>query len=244
VTMAVMDGKAIQHAVCAIANCNRPLDNYKDGRFCATHVRAADEGAPGLQLRPHLPDVNGLAGNRVDHVFRPRAVYCVQTIQWACGYPIAWKKFYDSESVANVFDFIDEVWASYPLLRPCFIAYDKACAFLAHLQTSHPNSSWIEVTRFIVDTWHYIGHRADDILCRTFCNPAPADGSQPDLVIERTDNNGRTHRTRAFNLETAEQFNSWLDRYKNLLEQMSATAHDFTMHSLFLLYTEIVDARI
>lgn len=55
--------------------------------------------------------------------------------------------------------------------------------------------------------------------------------------------NGQVHRTRAFNLETAEQFNSWLDRYKSLLEQMSATSHDFVVHSLFLLFAEIVDQR-
>lgn len=286
-----------------MATCNRSLDNYKDGRFCAAHeealgdrcgiipcgrprildrgrkfyvcdlpehiaffqayqrrfgrmhyagvqrvirqqVRAEEEGQPGLQLRARLPDVNGRPGNEVEHTFRPRTVYCIETIQWACGYPIAWAKLYDAEAPANVVRFLFGTWVHHPALRPSFIAYDKSCVILAHLQTTHPNSSWIDSTRFIVTPWHYIGHRADDELCRTFCNPAPANGSQPDLVLERIDDTGRTHQTRAFNMETAEQFNSWLDRYKSLLEQMSATSHDFVMHTLFFLYTEVVNKRI
>lgn len=183
-------------------------------------------------------------------------VYCIQTIQWACGYPIAWTKLYDSESTSNVAHFLFDTWdpppAQVPAIlapvppppKPSFVAYDKACALLAHLQTTHRDTPWIETTRFVVNPWHYIGHRADDALCRTLCNPAPADGSQPDLVIDRVDANGTVHRTRAFNLETAEQFNSWLDRYKSLLEQMSATSHDFVVHVLFFLYAQEVNRRI
>ncbi|KZV97169.1 hypothetical protein EXIGLDRAFT_608346, partial [Exidia glandulosa HHB12029] len=316
VTIAVMDGKVIQHAICAVDACRRPLDNYRNGRFCAVHlplygdqcgiipcgrpratrfgekflacdypphkaffesyqrrfgrlnfagvqrvirqqVQAADEGNPGLQLRARLPDVDGLEGNLVVHTFRPRMTYCIQTIQWACGYPIAWAKLYDSESTGNVARFLFDVWDLQiaavlppppppppPPPKPSFIAYDKACGLLAHLQTSHPLSPWITATRFIVNPWHYIGHRADDDLCRTLCNPAPADGSQPDLVLDRPGPNGTVLRTRAFNMETAEQFNSWLDRYKSLLEQMSATSYSFVVHTLFFLYAKDVTRRI
>lgn len=161
-------------------------------RVIRQQVRAAEEGEPGVQLRPQLPDIDRRPGNEVEHVFRPRAVYCIETLQWACGYPIVWTKFYKSESTRDVYKFLNDVWDD-PSTYPSFVAYDKACALLSHLQTSHADSLWFQSTRFIVDTWHYIGHSAEDILCRTFCNPAPADGSQPDLILERADVNSVLH---------------------------------------------------
>ncbi|KAJ6526051.1 hypothetical protein B0H19DRAFT_904302, partial [Mycena capillaripes] len=56
-------------------------------------------------------------------------------------------------------------------------------------------------TKFIVDAWHYIGHRATDILCRLSYNPAPENGSQLHLVLVEEDINGVWHQTCAFNTE-------------------------------------------
>jgi hypothetical protein len=42
---------------------------------------------------------------------------------------------------------------------------------------------WKRTTHFIVDAYHYNNHSVLDILCRTWCNPAPSDGSAPNLVI-------------------------------------------------------------
>ncbi|KZV91965.1 hypothetical protein EXIGLDRAFT_587116, partial [Exidia glandulosa HHB12029] len=243
INMAVIDGKVIQHWICAVPNCPRPLDNYKNGRFCKPHLDLAQQGNDGVQNRVHLPDIDGIPGNQVPHTLRPRSVHCIQTAQWACGYPIAWTKFYDSESLTQVYTFLSWIWPN-PLTRPTYISYDNACKLLRHIVTQHFGDQWIQVTRFLVDTWHYINHVADDDVCRVWCNPVPMDGSQPDLVLEKRDINGNLHQTRAFNMETAEQFNSWLDRYKGLLEQMTATSHDFVMHTLFMLYGEMVEERI
>ncbi|KAJ7730074.1 hypothetical protein DFH07DRAFT_756457, partial [Mycena maculata] len=49
---------------------------------------------------------------------------------------------------------------------------------------------WLSTTKFLVDAWHYIGHCATDILCRPWCNPAPTNGSQPDLILVEEDTNG------------------------------------------------------
>jgi hypothetical protein len=68
--------------------------------------------------------------------------------------------------------------------------------------------------QLIVDAWHYVGHHATDVLCRTWCNSAPANGTQLDLVISQKDDNGRVHLTRAFNSETAEQLNAWLSGFE------------------------------
>ncbi|KAJ7355287.1 hypothetical protein DFH08DRAFT_653637, partial [Mycena albidolilacea] len=58
--------------------------------------------------------------------------------------------------------------------------------------------------QIIVDMWHYIGHCATDTLCRLWCNPAPKNGSQPDLILGEQDANGINHQTRVFHTDTAE----------------------------------------
>ncbi|KAJ7903289.1 hypothetical protein B0H13DRAFT_1621066 [Mycena leptocephala] len=91
---------------------------------------------------------------------------------------------------------------------------------------------------------HYIRHRATDVLCRLWCNPAPTNGSQPDLVLVNADDNRRTRMTCAFHIETAEQLNAWLNGFKAQLRQMSATNYDFCVDVLMLLYKEMVEGRM
>ncbi|KAJ7938559.1 hypothetical protein B0H13DRAFT_1563347, partial [Mycena leptocephala] len=145
-------------------------------------------------------------------------------------------------TIAQQFGF--EKGASHVDSKPSFLAYDDACNLLRHIVTQNPNSAWLSSTKFIVDAWHYIGHRATDILCRVWCNPAPTNGSQPDLIAIQVDNNGRQHTTRAFNTETAEQLNAWLNGYEAQLRQMSDTNYDFSVHVLMLLYKELVDKKV
>ncbi|KAJ7932910.1 hypothetical protein B0H13DRAFT_2227444 [Mycena leptocephala] len=296
--LAVMDGKTISHRICAISICERPLVNYKNGRFCQDHLGMRficgiipcgrpvhSDGAvtcdneshkewhqkylnrfsrlsfPGVQrvirrqagqneanllpsLHTELPELNGTPGNDVVHTFRARSTYCLQTVQWSCGCPIGWGKCYRSESSSQVLGIIDRIWESHPQSRPSFLAYDDACNLLRHIVTQNPNSLWIQSTKLIVDAWHYIGHQAADILCRVWCNPAPTNGSQPDLISVSIDDNGRTHTTRAFNTETAEQLNAWLNGYEAQLRQMSNINYDFSVHVLMLLYKELVDKRV
>ncbi|KAJ7221190.1 hypothetical protein C8J57DRAFT_1254047 [Mycena rebaudengoi] len=301
VRLAVMDGKTITHRICAVSICEKPLVNFKNGRFCRDHLdmrlicgiipcrRSVEfEGAltcnneshkdwhrkylnrfshlsfPGVQrvircqaagqqhgpeapaLQSALPELNGTAGEDVAHTFRARKTYCLQTVQWSCGCPIGWGKCYRSESSSQVLGIINKIWEAHPNSRPSFLAYDDACNLLRHIVTQNPTSVWLTSTKFIVDAWHYIGHRATDVLCRVsmWCNPAPSNGSQPDLISVRVDDNGRTHTTRAFNTETAEQMNAWLNGYEAQLQQMSDTNYDFCVHVLMLLYKELVDARV
>ncbi|KAJ7433121.1 hypothetical protein B0H11DRAFT_1759289 [Mycena galericulata] len=195
-------------------------------------------------LHSELPQLNGMAGENVVHTFRARSTHCLQTVQWSCGCPIGWGKCYRSESSSQVLKIIDKIWESHPDSRPSFLAYDDACNLLRHIVTQNPNSTWIKSTKFIVDAWHYIGHRATDLFCRTWCNPAPTNGSQPDLITVSIDDNGRTHTTRAFNTETAEQLNAWLNGYEAQLRQMSDVNYDFAVHVLMLLYKELVEKRV
>jgi hypothetical protein len=70
------------------------------------------------------------------------------------------------------------------------------------LHTSISKGSWESIrkktTWFIVDAYHYINHHTSDFLCQKWCNPAPMNGSAPDLVVEE-DEQGRQHYKWAFN---------------------------------------------
>jgi hypothetical protein len=82
------------------------------------------------------------------------------------------------------------------------------------------------------------------VLCRTWCNPAPANGTQPDLVIAQEDDSGEVHLTRAFNTETSEQLNAWLNGFEAQMRQMTDYNFDFFMHSILLIYKDAVEKRI
>lgn len=200
-------------------------------------------GRPALQLQ--LPPLDGTPGEEVVHTFRAKTTYCLETIQWACGMPVGWGKCFKSESSPQVLEILNRVWPpAREDLRPSFIAYDDACDLLRHIVTQDFQSPWVQSTKFIVDAWHYIGHKATDVLCRLWCNPAPCDGSQPDLILIEEDNHGESHQVRAFNLETAEQFNAWLDGFEAQMRQMTDVNYDFFVHALFLLYADVVTQRI
>lgn len=212
------------------------------------HIEELGNGvaAPGNvpPLRIVLPPLGETAPEDVVHTFRAQSVYCIQTVQWACGMPIGWGKCYRAESSPQVLAILNRIWDGHDALRPGFIGYDDACDLLRHIVTQNPNDRWIKSTKLVVDAWHNIGHRATDVLCRTWCNPTPKNGSQPDLVRVETDASGNKHQTRAFNTETAEQFNAWLSGYEAALRQMSDVNFDFFVHVLFLLFTEEVEKRI
>ena len=48
------------------------------------------------------PGPNGEDGSQVSHRFKADKIYCVQTIQWACGVPVGWGTCYKSEGVSQV----------------------------------------------------------------------------------------------------------------------------------------------
>ncbi|KAJ7787216.1 hypothetical protein B0H14DRAFT_3581083, partial [Mycena olivaceomarginata] len=203
---------------------------------------AADNGGVIPALRVELGPLGDTPGDQVVHTFRAKSTYCLQTVQWACGFPIGWGKCYRSESPPQVLAILDRIWLDHPESKPSFVAYDDACSLLRHIVTQDPHSAWLRTTKFVVDAWHYIGHRATDILCRLWCNPAPTNGSQPDLILVEEDANGTKHQTRAF--KTAEQLNSWLNGFESQLRQMSDVNYDFFIHVLMMIYAERVKKQV
>ena len=68
-------------------------------------------------------------------------------------------------------------------------------------------SNW-KTSQFIVDLYHYINHHTTDYLCHKWCNPAPFNGSAPNLVIVENNVNGNPHYKHAFNSQACEQLNA------------------------------------
>ena len=87
----------------------------------------------------------------------------------------------------NILGWLKEV---YPFQedRPAYVCIDKTCAIM---KTAIINQTiwneWKNTTHFIMDSYHYTNHCATDKMCRTWCNPAPQNGSAPNLVGEQID---------------------------------------------------------
>ncbi|PPQ93777.1 hypothetical protein CVT25_013582, partial [Psilocybe cyanescens] len=122
----------------------------------------------------------------------------------------AWTKFDRSESTTNILRYLQSV---YKTKESChdYICIDKGCQVL---QTAITNGSWDtmwkKTSRFIVDTYYYINHQANDYLCRKYCNSSLGDGSALNLVMIAYDDNGNAYAQKAFNTQVCEQLNAWL----------------------------------
>jgi hypothetical protein len=143
-------------------------------------------------VQPHDQPAPQRSGPQLKHHFIAPRFYCVETICAPCGVVIAWTKFDKAESPTHILDFLDAVYPD-ATKHPDYVCIDKACLLLRHAITSGRWNSWKETTRFIVDSYHYINHRTTDYLCRKYCNPAPLNGSAPNLVEIQQDKHGQPH---------------------------------------------------
>jgi hypothetical protein len=105
------------------------------------------------------------------------------------------------------------------------------------LCTSVSNGSWERwkyTTRFIVDAYHYTNHQASDRLCRIWCNPAPLDGSAPNLVLVEKDKQGRPYYKHAFNTQAR-----WLSPcgFNQILKRMSLRNFDWFLHTMLFYHS-------
>ncbi|KAF8868055.1 hypothetical protein BD779DRAFT_1615563 [Infundibulicybe gibba] len=195
----------------------------------------------GLQRNNQPHDESAPEAKRKNY-FGPSRFYCVETICAPCGVVIAWTKFDKAESPTNILQFLEDVYPTEES-RPAYICIDKACLVL---RTSIANKSWemwSRTSRFIVDSYHYINHRATDYLCRKWCNPAPLDGSAPNLVVVATDNNGKPYYQRAFNTQASEQLNSWVGGFESILRRMTPGNFNWFLHVMLFYHTRYVIDR-
>ena len=211
-------------AKCRVHDCQAPKINPSQaceqhqrewGKYLESHSRENLSGVRRILRRPGetLPWQPNVQRNIQPHdqdvpepqkknYFSPNRFYCVETICAPCGTVIAWTKFAKSESPTHILEFLASVYPTEES-RPDYICIDKACLLL---RTSINNKSWDEwkkTTRVIVDAFHYKNHSKDDTLCRAWCNPAPTDGSAPNLVIPAVDKNGQPCFKKAFNTQVS-----------------------------------------
>ncbi|KAF8344786.1 hypothetical protein F5887DRAFT_885727 [Amanita rubescens] len=209
----------------------RSLNGYKRA------LRRQDDNWPWMHVnqqvqQPH--DVEADASRDRD-AFVPDRIYCIETICAPCGVVVAWAKFAKAESPTNILQFLDHVYPTSES-RPNYICIDKACLVL---RSSIANGSWNrwQQTRFIVDSYHYTNHQATDILCRDFCNPAPLNGSAPNLVITGTNADGEAYQKRAFNTQACEQLNAWLGGFESILKRMKPGNFNWFLHTMLSYHT-------
>lgn len=222
-------------------------------RHVSTHNRHTYSGAkralqksgenmpwqPTSHINAHPHDQPAAETHRKNY-FTASRFYCVETICAPCGVVIAWAKFAKSESPTNILQFLEAVYPTEES-RPDYVCIDKACLVL---RTAISNGSWDSVwkatTRFIVDTYHYINHRADDYLCRKWCNPAPLDGSAPNLVVLDRNNHGCPYFKRAYNTQACEQLNAWLGGFESILKRMTPGNFNWFIHTMLFYHTRYV----
>ena len=165
-------------------------------------LQRANENLPWTSVhgRNHQPHDQNAPEIQRPNYFRPGRFYCVETITAPCGVVIAWAKFDKSESPTNIMAFLASV---YPIEEssPDYICIDKACLVLRHCIASGEWNEWKKTSRFIVDSYHYTNHEVTDELCRKWCNPAPTNGSAPNLVVVAHDKSGKPYYKRAFNTQ-------------------------------------------
>lgn len=101
---------------------------------------------------------------KIKNYFSPSRIYCIETICAPCGVVIAWAKFPKAESPENILSFLEFVFPKSET-RPDYICIDKACLVLRTLvKKTEQWNSWQKTSRFIVDAYHYINHRDNDVL--------------------------------------------------------------------------------
>lgn len=152
------------------------------------------------QNNQHPHDGPVLPDREVKNYFSPNRFYCVEIVCAPCGTVVAWTKLARSESPTNIMRFLESVYPNQEE-RPAYICIDKACVVFKHIVANGTYQDWCATTRFIVDSYHYTNHKATDVICRTWCNPAPTDGSAPNLVVPARDRNGNPVFKRAFNTQ-------------------------------------------
>ena len=112
-----------------------------------------------------------------------------------------------------------------------------------------------------MDSYHYINHCTTDYLCRKYCNPAPLNGSAPNLVVVEFDIHGRPHFKRAFNtqvlysifftqcisdfqIKACEHLNAWIGGFESMLSKMTAGNFNWFLHTMLCLHTqEIIEKQ-
>ncbi|KAK7033790.1 hypothetical protein R3P38DRAFT_3312437 [Favolaschia claudopus] len=224
--LSVMDGKSLTHK-CGILSCGRPLQS-DDSMTCddPTHINWYNKFVD----RFHRTSFPG-----VQRVIRRQMV-----------------------ELPNLGDTQEEKWLIPSRRRP--LTASRLSSGLADIQSAggkcYRSESTPQVLSLINKIWEGCpdlrpSFLAYDKACDLLRHIVTQDGS--DSIWIATTRfivdawhyiNHRTYRPWAFNTETAEQLNSWLNGFESQLRQMTDVNFDFFVHVLMMLYAERVEEHV
>ena len=73
-----------------------------------------------------------------------------------------------------------------------------------------------------------------------WCNPAPIDGSAPNLAILDYNKQGQPYYKCAFNTQACEQLNAWLGGFESILRKMTVENFNWFLHTMLFYHTQMV----
>jgi hypothetical protein len=80
----------------------------------------------------------------------------------------------------------------------------------------------------------------EDKSSKRFCNPAPMDGSAPNLVLVERTEEGEQYYKCAFNTQACEQLNAWLSGFEGILKRLTSGNFNWFLHTMLLYHTKQV----
>ncbi|KAJ6620277.1 hypothetical protein B0H10DRAFT_1946099 [Mycena sp. CBHHK59/15] len=217
VRMATMDGKTLKHwagfkepvnTKCALDNCQNPLFNFKNVRFCEAHLELQNKCGIIPCSQP---------------IHSPEALTCDNQSH------IDWHKQYED----------------------CFhrLSFPGVQRVVQHQLGASEGGTSHEVRGPPLQVQlQALGETLGEQVVHTFkvrqysgLAEFPLDGESAIAlkVLPRV-----VHQTWAFNTETAEQLNLWLNGFDLQLQQMTDVNYDFFIHVLMMIYGATVEKQI
>ncbi|KAF9061036.1 hypothetical protein BDP27DRAFT_1385439 [Rhodocollybia butyracea] len=259
VRMAVMDGKTATHRKCALGACKNPLVNYKNGRFCLTHLALQDQcrivscGRPVQHGAVVCSDPAHIAWHQAYlNCFHRISFPGVQRVMRRqnrstggeggdgiqCRVNLPSLPGAENETVSHTFQG-KSIYCLQTVQWAC-VRSPQALAILDNIWKDHPELK----PSFVAydDACNLLRHIATQDITNAWHYIGH---KSSDILCQMwcKDDNGRKHTVRAFNMETAEQLNAWITPYEAQLHQMSDVNSDLYIHALMMLYKESVEKK-
>ncbi|EDR04206.1 uncharacterized protein LACBIDRAFT_304897 [Laccaria bicolor S238N-H82] len=251
--MLTLDGVVMGPQICAFDDCTNDLLNARGGALCATHeaslankcrvVGCSKDKIQGTQAcAEHVAD-----WKKSIHDRSKATINGIRRVLQCPGERQEWQNVPDA-AIQRPHD--DEVETENPqptIKRKTYFSPNRSyCVETACSPSvgSERWKDWTDTTRFIVDTYHYNNHCATDEICRKWCNPAPKDGSAPNLVGETIDEDGNLIQWREFNTQVCEQLNAWLAGYESILKRMTSQNFNWFIHTMLVYHVKHVLAKM
>ncbi|KDQ07511.1 hypothetical protein BOTBODRAFT_119973 [Botryobasidium botryosum FD-172 SS1] len=224
--------------LCVIDGCTTPREPSHQTCSVATHQAAEDAHSACQQAFFQLSaqaeafekgeyyyskgdtDTHKTGTNQVKGRFTCNRTHNEQIIVHPCGMIVSRETFYNSESLAAVWEFVKKTFPTLELM-PKYFFYDINCNLWAYLKAAGDLDSNWQYTATPVDVFHHANkHKVTNTYCQRHCNPA--------TFPELTDAQGNW----IFNTSIAKQTNVWLGKFKAVVHDMEAVCYDFFLDEM------------